>query len=86
MNVFTNNFLMIKLEHINLDGFQCVIVHFGAFLSSACGGSFYVTLITSFYFFLIWFLFLIAIYSSHTFYLISAYLHFSHISCYNIFV
>ena len=53
MNVFTNNFLMIKLEHINLDGFQCVIVHFGAFLSSACGGSFYVTLITSFYFFLI---------------------------------
>ena len=36
---------MIKLEHINLDGFQCVIVHFGALLSSACGGSFYVTLL-----------------------------------------
>ena len=45
MNVFTNNFLMIKLEHINLDGFQCVIVHFGALLSGACGDSFYVTLL-----------------------------------------
>lgn len=49
MNVFTNNFLMIKLEHINLDGFQCVIAYFGALLSSACGGSFYVTLLLHYF-------------------------------------
>lgn len=40
---------MIKLEHINLDGFQCVIAYFGALLSSACGGSFYVTLLLHYF-------------------------------------
>ena len=49
MNVFTNNFLMRKLEHLNLERFQSVIVHFGTLLSSACGGSFYVTLLLHYF-------------------------------------
>ena len=49
MNVFTNNFLMIKLEHLNLEGYQSVIVHFGTLLSSACGGSFYITLLLHYF-------------------------------------
>ena len=40
---------MIKLEHLNLDGFQCVIVYFGALLSGACGDSFYVTLLLHYF-------------------------------------
>ena len=65
---------MIKLEHLNLDGFQCVIVYFGALLSGACGDSFYVTLLLHYFI-----PSLFDFYSSYTFHLISAYLHFSHI-------
>ena len=40
---------MRKLEHLNLERFQSVIVHFGTLLSSACGGSSYVTLLLHYF-------------------------------------